>query len=190
MCSKRLQPDTTHSDHAVSIPEGGLGACTKRSNRRLCIGPASSLSYFFRHHGFTDWGQGDTGQLQVLDTERDANDADEAQDSRAYMPQRQPDAGEQEPDDVAQHAKAAVTEVSGLVELLAADSLLAEREEGELTDNKARPSPWDTHDGEECDETDEPPGQTHNDPAQDEPKKIANCAHLHVPYAGIVPTTL
>lgn len=165
----------------MSIPEGGLGAGAKRSNCRLGIGPTSSLSNFFQHNGLTDWGQGDTGQLQVLNAKWDTDDAYEAQDGRANVPQRQPDAGEQEPDDVAKHAKSAIADVGGLVELFAAYSFLTERKKGELAYDEARPAPRDPNDGQKRDNADEPPGQTHDDPAQDEPKKIANCAHCMFP---------
>lgn len=178
---KRLHLDTTHADHEVSTQAACLGAGAYRTYRCLGIGPASSLSDLFHHNRFTDWGQGDPCQLQVLNTERNTDNAEEAQYCRSNVPQRQPDSGEQEPDDVAQHAKATVTDVGGLIKLLAAYRLLTERKEGELANDKARPAPWDAHDGEEGDETDEPPGQTHNDPAQDEPKKVANCAHCLFP---------
>lgn len=157
------------------------GAGAHRRNRCLGIGPASSFRHFLQDNGFTDRRQGDPCQLQVLNAERDTDDADEAQNGRADVTQRQPDAGEQEPDNVAQHAKATAADVVSLAQLFAANRLFPERKERELADDEARPAPRDAHDGKERDETDEPPGQTHNDPAQDEPQKIANCAHCMFP---------
>src|SRR5215471_21261184 len=97
------------------------------------------------------------------------------------MPDRQPDSGEDEPYDVAKHAQGTGTDVVRLLEFLPTDGFLTEGEEGELTNDKARFAPRDADYGYERNHANEPPRKAHQRAAQNEPQKIADCAHRSVP---------
>ena len=61
---------------------------------------------FLGNNGLPDWCKSDSCQFQVLDGKWDANDRAEAQDRRDDMTDGKPDASKDEPDAVADHAKA------------------------------------------------------------------------------------
>ncbi len=95
------------------------------------------------------------------------------------MPMRQgdPDARQQQPDNVAQRAKGACAYVRLAGERLAGHGHLAEGKKGELPHDKTGPAPGNAHDGEEAEHADKPPAQAHPDAAQQKPDHIAQTTH-------------
>jgi len=77
----------------------------------------------------------------VLNSKGDADYGDKATACCYYVANCEPHAGDQEPEDVANHSEWAGTNVLNAIEFGAADCLFAERQESKLTDDKAGLSP-------------------------------------------------
>ena len=63
------------------------------------------------------------------------------------MSDGKPNTCKHKPNDVAQHAEAASSDIVLVLEFFSAYCFLAKREEGELADHEAGFSPWDANDG-------------------------------------------
>ena len=127
---------------------------------------------FLGNHGHADGRERDPGELQVLPAERDTDDGHKVRDGATDVPQRQPDPGADEPDDVADGAQGAGADVVDLLEFTPADRLLPEGEEREVAHDEAGPAPRDADDGDVGDDARQPPGESHEDSTKDEPEKI------------------
>jgi hypothetical protein len=127
------------------------------------------------------WRWRQAGQFQVLHSEGDADDGEGTGDGRAHMAQRQPQAGEHEPQHIAHRAQRAGAHVALPRQQLAADGLLAEGEERELADHEGRTGPGNAHDGDEGQQPEQPPAQAHEGAAEDEPEEVADAAHGMLP---------
>ncbi len=108
----------------------------------------------------------------MLNAERDADDGDEAGQRRGDVADGQPDPDQHEPDDVANQPHGAGAHVAQPRHGLAVDCLLAKREEGEGADDEAGASPGDADEGDETEQSGQPPGQPHEDASQYEPEQI------------------
>src|SRR5204862_7895201 len=106
-----------------------------------------------------------------------ANDGDEAEDSDTEMGDRQPDAGEQEPDDIADEAERAGADILLARQHLAADRLIAEGQKGEVSDVEGGAAPGNADDRDEHDEGGQKPGEPHQQSAADQPEKIERRRH-------------
>jgi hypothetical protein len=58
-----------------------------------------------RDNHLADWPKRQSGKLQMRPRKRNTNDGDREQDRRNQVGERQPPAGKDEPNDIAQHAK-------------------------------------------------------------------------------------
>ena len=99
------------------------------------------------------------------------------------MSDSQPDARQQQPDDIARRAEGSRTDIVPAGQHVAPDDILAEGEKGEGTQHKAGPRPGDADDGDERQRTEEPPRQPHDKTAENEPQNIAQHAHDNSPCA-------
>src|ERR1700680_109812 len=148
----------------------------RRGRRRSC-----RRGHLVADNGLANGGKRKAGELQMLNPEWNPDDGDKAAEGPEHMPDRQPDSGEDEPYDIAKRAQRTGTDVVRLLEFLPTDGFLTEGEEGELTNDEARFAPRDADDGHERNTSQQPPRKAHQRPAQNEPQKIADCAHRSVP---------
>src|SRR5437762_5779466 len=109
--------------------------------------------------------------------EGNADDGDEAKDSDTEMGDRQPDARQQEPDDIADEAERAGADILLARQLVAVDRLIAEGQEGEMRDVEGGAAPGNADDGDEHDEGGQKPGEPHQQSAADQPEKIERERH-------------
>ena len=72
------------------------------------------------------------------------------------MTDRQPHAGEYEPDDIADEAQSTCPNIFSTRQIIAANSLLAERPEGELPDDETGFAPRNSNDRDKGQQTDQP----------------------------------
>ena len=63
------------------------------------------------------------------------------------MSDGKPNTRKPKPNEVAQHAEAAGSDIVLVLEFFSVDRFLGKREEGELADHEAGFSPWDANDG-------------------------------------------
>ena len=138
---------------------------------------SGSSSDLFGDNRFPDWRKSNPCQFQVLDGKRDADDGAEAQDRRDDMTDGKPDTGKDEPDDVADHAKATRTDVVLVGQFLAADCFFTKGEERELSNDETSLTPRYANDRDEGHKPSKPPSEAHEDATQDEPQEITDCAH-------------
>ncbi|KAF7963229.1 hypothetical protein AWV80_12145 [Cupriavidus sp. UYMU48A] len=117
----------------------------------------------------------------MLDGERNADNGHEAGDGRHHVANREPDAGKDKPQHIAEHAEHAGADVVALVQFAPADRLLAEREEREAADHKAGLAPRNADDRAEGQQPGEPPRQAHEDTAKHKPEEIADRTHAGIP---------
>jgi hypothetical protein len=94
------------------------------------------------------------------------------------VPNGQPDSGNQEPDDVANQTERAGSNIADLSKLLSTNSFFSERKERELTNHETRFRPWNTHDRCQRDGAGDPSCEAQQEPAEDKPEKISDCAHF------------
>jgi len=111
------------------------------------------------------------------DAEGDADDADEADDADDEMGQRQPDPGEDEPDHIADEAQRAGADILLARQLVAADRLIAEGEEGVDRDVERRPPPGNADDRDEHDQRGDEPADAELEAAEDEPEDVEEEGH-------------
>ncbi len=88
------------------------------------------------------------------------------------MPQRQPPAEQDGPDQIAQGADAAAQRARGFVRHFA-----AEGPEAEGADAEGCNRPGNADDGDGADQRGKPPGQAHDKAAEDEPENVADQSH-------------
>ena len=128
-----------------------------------------------RHDLLAVGEEGQPGQLDVLQGERDADDGDGAQHRRHQMSQGQPPAEQDGPDQIAQGADAAAQRSRRFVGHLA-----PEGPEAEGADAKRGDGPGQADDGDGADERREPPGQAHDKAAEHEPQDVADQSHVSI----------
>lgn len=167
---------------AAEVPR--VGSCLlpppfpNMGHMRLGALLASGSGDILADDGLANRRKRDAGQFQMLDAKRNADDGDEAQQGRTDMTERQPQAGKDEPNDVAKQPEAAGADILLVGQLMPADGLFSKRKEGELADHKAGLAPGDADNRDERNQTGEPPAQAHDKAAQNEPQKIADSAHF------------
>lgn len=113
----------------------------------LGMGHPGRSGHFLRHDGLANGGEGDARELQMLDCKWDADDGDKTGNCRGQMANCQPQACEDKPDDIAQHAETTGTHILLMSEQFPANRLFAKWKERKLANNKTGPSPGDTDHG-------------------------------------------
>ena len=107
----------------VSRPEA---ATTPKFAGALCPSYEPALR---RHDHLADRPERDAGELEVRPGEGDADDGDCEHQRRQEMAEREPPAGEHEPDDVADHPERAGADILDTGDVVAVDRTRAEREQ-------------------------------------------------------------
>lgn len=119
------------------VPLEELGVLSQSRLRHCLVSLSCSRSHFFRDNSFADRGQRNASQLQVLYPKRNADNRDEVKQSRRHMPERQPDAGKDEPYHVPDGPQGPSANIIFLRKFPSADCFLAEWKECELAYNEA-----------------------------------------------------
>lgn len=125
------------------------------------------------HDGLADGAQGQGRQLDVLPGEGDADDGHGAGQGREQMAAGDPDAAEQQPDDVAHRAQRAGADVAFTGEDVTGDRHAAEGHEGETGHDEAGPAPGDADDADEAEHARDAPEQAGAQTEGEKPEDIA-----------------
>src|SRR6478736_212284 len=113
--------------------------------------------------------------------ERNADDGHGEDDRGNKMRERQPPAGQQQPDQIADETERPGTDVGLAGQTIAAHGLLAERKHGVDGDIERSSRPRQTYDGDGHDDGGDNPGKRHPQPAEQQPEyvqKYRNRRHL------------
>jgi hypothetical protein len=146
------------------------------ASRALTFGCAGKL---FGNNGLANGSQGNKGKFHVLNSKRNANDSDETQECRTQVPNGQPDACKDKPDDVANKSQNTGSDVVLVGQILAVDCLFAKRKKRKLTYDKAGFGPRNADDGDGRQQSGKPPAKPHQATSKNEPQKIANKTHFN-----------
>jgi hypothetical protein len=117
----------------------------------------------------------------VLYPERDADDGDEASTRCDYVADCEPNASDQEPEDVANHSEGAGADILNATELGTADCFFAKGQECELPYYKAGLSPGNANNGDGTNQAGKPPPEAHPQTAKNEPQKVSDCSQFSSP---------
>src|SRR5262245_29169022 len=105
------------------------------------VAAARLIGHLGGDDGLADRSECATGELQVHEAERDADDRHEARDRRHHVTDREPQPGDHEPHDVADSAEDAGAEILAAGQLRAIDRLAPKRQETQAADHEARARP-------------------------------------------------
>lgn len=111
--------------------------------------------------------QRQTGNLEKLFAEGNADDGDAPDNSAQQIAQSHGDAEEKNPDDIGNQGRRAAT----------VNDILLEGTEGQTGKFEALASVRNPDDGDAPDQPGKPPRQSAQEPAEDEPENIADCFH-------------
>src|ERR1700761_133405 len=125
-----------------------------------------------RHDGLADRPERDAGKLQMRPRKGKADDGDRHQHGGDDMAEREPPAGEDEPDQIADKTKRAGAGVVLARDVIAAHSPRAERQQGVCRDVEGRPRPGKPDDGHGHDDGSPQPAERHPGAAQENPEDI------------------
>src|SRR6266702_4162745 len=125
-----------------------------------------------RYDHLSDRPERDARELQMGPCEGDANDGDR-EDYRGHeVTERQPPAGEQEPDDIAEHPERAGADIARAGDLVARDRPRAERQQCVDGDIERRPRPRQADDGDSHDDGSHQPAERHPGTADENPEYV------------------
>jgi hypothetical protein len=113
----------------------------------------------------------------VLNAKGDSNNGDKAGQSRSNVTNGKPDAGEDEPENVANRTQWTGANVLYPGNGATADGLLAKRQEGKLPDDKAGLGPRKSNNGDGAQQSRQPPTEAHIKTSEDKPQDITDCSH-------------
>src|SRR5580704_12988913 len=119
-----------------------------------------------------DRPQRDAGEFQMRPRERDTDEGDGEQKRGDEMAERQPPAGEHEPQYVADEAEGPGADVVSAEILGARYGFAAERQQRVGGDIERRARPGDADDGDRHDGGGDDPAERHPDAAKDEPQRV------------------
>src|SRR5262249_30236421 len=121
------------------------------------------------HDDLADRPEREPGKLQVRPGERNADDGDGEQDGDEDMAERQPPAGQHQPDDIADDAERPGADVLLPGMVVARHRLLPERQQRVGGDAEGRPRPGDADDGDHHDDRRDRPADRHLKAAEYDP---------------------
>jgi len=112
----------------------------------------------------------------VLNPEGNAHDAHEAGEGGAEVADRQPPAGHQKPEHIADQPQRPGAQITASTQLLAVHGFLPERPEREPADHKAGARPGQPDDRDRAQQPGQPPAQGHHEPSEHNPEDVEQCA--------------
>ena len=119
----------------------------------------------------TEGGQGKLCNLEKLFSERNTDDGNAPEYADQEISEGHDDAEKDQPDDIGKGGRCPA----------AVDNFLAERTEGHAGKFEALPAIRDADDRDAPDNPCKPPGQTAQEPSEDEPQDVADCFHMGNP---------
>ena len=102
----------------------------------------------------------------MLNAKWDSDDGDEAGQSRAQMPDREPQARDQEPQHISDQTNRPCPQIALAGELLSVDGFITEGPERKLADHPAASGPGQTNDRDRTEQRGYPPTQRHHEASE------------------------
>jgi hypothetical protein len=154
----------------VEIPGSSGLSCPRHLS--FAVMKARGLCGLYGYNRFSYGSEGEASEFEVLQREGDADDRYGARQRRSEMPNREPNAKYDKPYDVSQCSECTGTNVTFGGQILSVNCFASEGKKGESADDKARASPRNSDNRDECQRPCQPPCATHEETTKYKPQKI------------------
>src|SRR5436190_23882795 len=128
--------------------------------------------FFLCDDGLADRGDRAHGELEVLDSERNADDGRKRRDGGRQVAEAEPETTDDEPNYIADEPDRAGSNIRPARQLLPIDRFAAERKKTKFAKHEAGARPRNTDNRDRRQNTGQPPAETQEDTAKDTPDEV------------------